>query len=362
MAFGHDSGSAPTCPAVDTTGPPIETMAGGMTFHQIATIVAGVCALWAGLLIVGLIFLHATHFSNPLEQKQIIRVITIIPSFALISFLCVLFDGAPSPYIHGGLDIGEAIPMAAFFVLISTYLVPDEGDRFSFFDQLAVVDRKGNPKSGGGSLSWYKRLCFMVFQWVPISLILWIATIITMAANIYCATSNKPHFAHIWITIVRIISTVMAIMAILRLYRRMKHVLKPRGVLKQLFCFKFCVFLNFLQTIIFSFLNSSGNLKPNKYLTYDDISNGLPSLILCCEMAIIAPVFYFAYSIKPYKIGAATPAHGPSPQYYQGGPGGIRAILSALNVFDLLGTLLAGMRGRFRGNPASRNGYAMQSH
>lgn len=83
------------------------------------------------------------------------RAIFIIPPFAVICFLCVWLDGSPQQYITPALDVAEAFPMAAFFLLISTYVVPDDGDREAFFSQLQLIDKKGN-ELGGGSLQWYR--------------------------------------------------------------------------------------------------------------------------------------------------------------------------------------------------------------
>jgi len=46
-------------------------------------------------------------------------------------------------------------------------------------------------------------------------------------------------------------SVTMAILAILRFYRRSKEIMKPRRALNELICFKIIVFLNFLQTVGF---------------------------------------------------------------------------------------------------------------
>jgi hypothetical protein len=183
-----------------------------------------------------------------LNCYRILRIITILPTFAFISFLCVLLDGSPSHYIIGALDVAESFPMAAFFLLMSAYIAPDEGNRESFFAQLEMLDKRGNPQ-GVGSLGWYQKLSFMVLQWIPVTIISWVATMIALAAGTYCLTSNNIHFAHIWITIIRAFSTAMAIGGILRFYNHSKDVLKPRGALKQLICFKVIVFLNFLQTV-----------------------------------------------------------------------------------------------------------------
>lgn len=44
--------------------------------------------------------------------------------------------------------------MAAFFLLMLTYVTPDERNRETFFDQMALVEKKGTG-SNGGSLAWY---------------------------------------------------------------------------------------------------------------------------------------------------------------------------------------------------------------
>lgn len=169
-------------------------------------------------------------------------------------------------------------------------------------------------------------------------------------------------------------STIIAITAILRFYKRFKLVLQPRGAFKQLLCFKVIVILNFLQTLIFSFLHSSGDLHANKYLSFNDLTSGLPSLILCCEMALISPFFLMVYSIKPYTLGHMSSAEIPSSrhgmQYYQGGPLGVYAILQAINVLDMVMELLKGTGAKFGWVPMqpqdqyiqlppSRNGYVL---
>lgn len=53
------------------------------------------------------------------------------PVFALVSFLYAWQD-AHAPYIVPALDVSEAFPMAAFFLLMSTYMVPHQSDRDVF--------------------------------------------------------------------------------------------------------------------------------------------------------------------------------------------------------------------------------------
>ena len=300
------------------------------------------------------------------------------------------------------------MPMAAFFLLMSTYVAPDERNRDDLFAEMAPLDKKGYVQ-GGGSLGWYQVRFFVWPETVEVStnskirnspsassngcqsasyygspqLSAWLrerivsprTTSISRTYGSVCQQSSVTSQLALTtsqITIIRTISTIIAITAILGFYKRFKSVLKPRGAFKQLLCFKVIVILNFLQTLIFSFLHSSGDLHANKYLTFNDLTNGLPSLILCCEMALIAPVFLMVYSIKPYTLGHMASPEYPSSrhgmQHYQGGPLGVYAILQAINVFDIVIELLKGTRAKFgrapirpqnqyTQPPTSHNGY-----
>jgi hypothetical protein len=94
-------------------------------------------------------------------------------------------------------------------------------------------------------------------------------------------------------------------------------------------------------------------------MTFNDIYNGLPSLILCCEMALIAPFFWFAYPARPYLISRQPPTSSLEighyrPWRYQGGPIGIYAYLEAINVLDIVKELVQATKAR--GTGESREG------
>jgi hypothetical protein len=104
---------------------------------------------------------------------------------------------------------------------------------------------------------------------------------------------------------------------------------------------------------VFNFLKSSGDLHANKYLTFNDLSNGIPALILSCEVALISPFFLIAYSPSRYVICTSS-EEGRSPGCYQGGPLGIYGLLAAINVIDIVGALVQGIKARGRGSGFSR--------
>lgn len=150
-----------------------------------------------------------------------------------------------------------------------------------------------------------------------------------------------------------------------------------QGALKQLFCVKGLVFLNFVQTVriplsftlipqhadpysqfIFNLLKSSHALHPTSHLTLDDISNSIPSLLLSCEIALVTPFFLYAFPWAPYKLRSiAASDRNHKPQHYYGGFLGVRALLAAANIFDifiaLARVLMAKVGKRGYVNPAA---------
>ena len=71
------------------------------------------------------------------------------PSFAAICFLACCFNDNTALYITPGIDVFEGIGMAAFFLLLTDYVVLD-GNLDSFFTNA----KDGMPPQG--SAVWYQ--------------------------------------------------------------------------------------------------------------------------------------------------------------------------------------------------------------
>lgn len=154
------------------------------------------------------------------------------------------------------------------------------------------------------------------------------------------------------ITIIQGFLEGAALFSVLRFYKIMKPKLTPHGVMLKLVAFKGIVFVSFLQNVsslpislmrvlivfvqaVLGILVTFHVIKPTKYMSYHDITIGLPNFILACELPFFAVMIMVAYSIEPYtslKMGRA----------YQGGPGGIKAIVAALNYSDILSSFFRG--------------------
>ncbi|KAK0507343.1 hypothetical protein JMJ35_010381 [Cladonia borealis] len=203
----------------------------------------------------------------------------------------------------------------------------------------------------------YNRVWFFVFQQPVVIFVVFLATEITEAAKVYCATSSKVVFAHNWLSSFELTTSMCAIVAVVRFHKGAKTMTVKQRTLLKLLTFKVIVFLWTTQNAIFNYLTSSGEIHANDYLFFLDFTVGLQSLIVCAEMVVVSILFQFAYPVSPYlwKHQAANPA-GRSGRNtdYSGGFLGVKAILGAANISDLPKGIVAAPAKFARGRAMKR--------
>ncbi|KAJ5984242.1 hypothetical protein N7481_006341 [Penicillium waksmanii] len=347
--FSHDDHSNTTCPMPKhLVADAPDNIVGDLTFHQFNMILSGACTGLTCLVIFTSMFNHAIHLSDPNKQTKIMRIASMFPIYSIFSLLSICFPDT-YVYLNGWVKFFQGIAMYSFFMLLCDFLAPNDRHRVEFFASLRIPSRfdKSNTTDG---LSWLKRSWFVVLQYPFVAFILAIAQCITEAQGTYCLESKDKHFAHFWINIIGILSLGVAIVAILGFYTNLKGYMKEHQPLLKLLAFKLVVGLEFLEQIIFTILHSTDALKPSDTLSYADTIIGLPTLLICLQMVPFAFLFYYAYSVKPYKTSNARVKHSSdSQQYlavvdsetgghyikrYQGGPLGVFAWLALFNPVD----------------------------
>jgi hypothetical protein len=142
--------SRAVCP-VEAHGPEIVPFVGNLTFHNFASILSGACAVASILISLTIIMLHAFNYSNPIQQRQVIRVLLLVPWVAIFSFLVVWLVGA-GEYLVESLDFGCAIAISAFLLLMCDYVLSNKAG----FDELFGAGASRTRQSTGGSPVWLR--------------------------------------------------------------------------------------------------------------------------------------------------------------------------------------------------------------
>ncbi len=143
---------------------------------------------------------------------------------------------------------------------------------------------------------------------------------------------------------------------LIQFYVQLRFDLAPHSPFLKVLAIKLVIFLSFWQSFMISILTSStlNVVSPTAKIAYPDLKVGIPSLLLCIEMALFAVLHLFAFSWKPYSSSNSTSdypmsplknAHGPN----QGGFLGVKAFVDAMNPWDLVKAFARGMRWLFVG-------------
>lgn len=315
------------CPAPDTDGDVLvgQPVVGNMTSHTLMTILAGAAAAVTLLISVFLIWKHLHRYTEPRQQRQIVRILFTPFVYAVFSFLSVL-DYNAAKFLSPVATIYEGFALASLFLLFVEYLVPNG----TWADRRQYFNKAQDPKSGQTSLAFYQRTHMLVFLFVIVNTVMSIVEIGSQATGDYCQTSLSPRFAHFWVLVVRNVAVVVAVMSILNFYKRFNSVaeFKAHKPILKLISFKLIVFINFVQTIIFSVLSGKNVLKGSSTLDVLDLNIGLPNILLCFEQVCFAIFFHYSFRSREYHEESRV-----------GGPRRLSvfaAIASSLNPLDLL--------------------------
>lgn len=102
---------------------------------------------------------------------------------------------------------------------------------------------------------------------------------ITQATGRYCESSLNPAFAHVWVMGFEALSVTIAMYCLIQFYIQMKGQLAPHRPGLKIACIKLVIFFSFWQSLLISFLVSSGTITPSRTIGYQD-SKRLPNLIV----------------------------------------------------------------------------------
>lgn len=162
--------------------------------------------------------------------------------------------------------------------------------------------------------------------------------------------------------IIESVAVTIAMYCVIQFYLQLKEPLAEHKPFLKVLAIKLVIFLSFWQSSAISVGTSTLHLvSASDTLAYPDLKVGIPSLLLCVEMALFAILHLWAFPYQPYVPGAkqtfypvADPSSGQGPRPNEhtsprGGFMGIRAFADALNLWDVIKAFGRGIRWLFVG-------------
>lgn len=301
------------------------------TFHKIITAVAIITTGLTLLISLANIARHLFDYTRPNEQRHIVRILLTPLIFSLFNALAIGFYEAAA-YLTPVAQLYEVFAVVAIFLLFLAFVCPDPREHEAYFANLERRDNKQKVVHDHGSLRWFYYIWIMVFQILPARLLCSIATWIIHA--VLCPLDPKLGDASIVIEVFESVFTVLALMSLLRFYRRLREPLKSRNAIGKLVVFKIMIFISIVQTPVFSGLLQGGVLSPSEHISYQDWSIGVPAFCTCCEMFIFSLLFLWPFSAKQYSH--REPDAEKLGQRRRARLGFFAALLDSLNILDVI--------------------------
>ncbi|KAF9460767.1 organic solute transporter Ostalpha-domain-containing protein [Collybia nuda] len=297
--------------------------------YHIGWIVAGLFAVVATVVSLWLVNKHLQRYTNRKEQRYVVRILFMVPVYALISFTSYLFWNHSTALLLLR-DGYESTVLTAFFYLLLVYLSPDPEEQKAIFLKFGLsrnADRNAMNK-GEQLKKWVFPLGFIrskpqdglyflqmmkwgVLQYCVIRPTTTLAAVILDYQGLYCEESWGLGWGHIYITTIVSISVTVAMYCLIQLYIPVSKHLSPHKPLLKLFAIKAVVFLTFWQATFLSLLNLLGVVNDTKYMTAADINIGIGALLETFEMMVFALLHIRAFTYKPYVTTSLSRAQEP---------------------------------------------------
>jgi len=287
----------------------------GFLQHASGRGISGVC-VWAAIFITcHQIYQYLRFYTNPAEQRWIVRILFIVPVYAFESWLSLLFFGGQYSstyyvYFNAIRDCYEAFVIYNFLALCYEYL-GGEGNIMS--------EIRGKPIRS----SWIQCTCclkglsynigFLRFckqatlQFCVVKPVMSVVTIWLKAKGAYEDGNWDSSQGYLYITLIYNVSISLALYALYMFYYATRDLLRPFDPVLKFGTVKAVIFLSFWQGVLLAILEQMGYINPvigpdGKIIqmTAGTVSAGYQNFLICIEMLFAAIALRYAFPIAVY--------------------------------------------------------------
>ncbi|RZF36000.1 hypothetical protein LSTR_LSTR005816 [Laodelphax striatellus] len=314
--------------AVSSTSEPLWSTVGPVAdpiFLQtkLAQCIAGAFVWVALFLTCQQIYAHLRWYTNPSEQRWIIRILFIVPIYGLHSWVSLLFFNSENYYVYFFTvrDCYEAFVIYNFLSLCYEYL----GGEGNIMSEIRGKPIRSNCIYGSCCLVGktytigFLRFCKQAtLQFCLVKPLMAFVIIFLQSFGHYHDGDWRVDGGYLYVTIIYNISVSLALYGLYLFYFATRDLLTPfQPVLK--FCtIKAVIFLSFWQGVLLAMLEHAKIIDPildssgKAISTAGTVSAGYQNFLICLEMLFAALALRAAFPYRVYAVGCITDASGRS--------------------------------------------------
>ncbi|XP_012274709.1 transmembrane protein 184B isoform X1 [Orussus abietinus] len=268
------------------------------------------------------IYQHLRWYTNPTEQRWIVRILFIVPIYATYSWVSLLFFNSESYYVYFFTvrDCYEAFVIYNFLSLCYEYL----GGEGNIMSEIRGKPIRSNCLYGTCCLVGktytigFLRFCKQAtLQFCLVKPVMAFVIIFLQSFGHYRDGDWSPDGGYIYITVIYNISVSLALYGLFLFYFATRDLLTPfEPVLK--FCtVKSVIFLSFWQGVLLAVLEKANIISPvinslGQSTSAGTVSAGYQNFLICIEMLFAAIALRYAFPYQVYSAGCVTDSRGRS--------------------------------------------------
>jgi hypothetical protein len=271
---------------------------------------AGVMVIGTVIISLRLVYLHLTHWYMPTVQKYVVRILWMVPLYAIQSWFSLRFHNSRI-YIDSVRDLYEAYVIASFVY----YLIELLGGQDSLV-QILEQKQPTQPELGRHVYplnkmlnEWELGTDFMlqckhgVLQYVVFKIVSTMLTFFFESIGIYHEGTFHWGAAYPYICFFQNMSVMYALYCLVMLYTAINEELRspinwrPLG---KFLCVKGVVFFTWWQGVIIYYLKAHGVIEHMGAWSSEDVANGLINYCIIIEMIAFALAHSYTFSYKEY--------------------------------------------------------------
>ncbi|KAI9587342.1 transmembrane protein 184B isoform X1 [Glossina fuscipes] len=279
--------------------------------------------VWAALFITcQQIYQHLRWYTNPQEQRWIVRILFIVPIYATYSWISLLFFNSANVYVYFFTvrDCYEAFVIYNFLSLCYEYL----GGEGNIMSEIRGKPIKTSCLYGTCCLKGktytigFLRFCKQAtLQFCLVKPLMAFIIIFLQVFDLYRDGNWRTDDGYIYITVIYNISVSLALYGLYLFYFATRDLLTPfEPVLK--FCtIKSVIFLSFWQGVGLAILEKAKVISPivdnaGTVTPAGTVSAGYQNFFICIEMLFAAIALRYAFPYQVYARTCIGDGHGRS--------------------------------------------------
>ncbi|XP_050300059.1 transmembrane protein 184C [Anthonomus grandis grandis] len=280
----------------------LKSLKDGFNRHDLEVLIAAVFVGAAIPISLWEIIQHVIHYTQPRLQKFIIRILWMVPIYAINAWLGLTYPDA-SVYVDSARECYEAYVIYNFLQFLLNYLNME-------MDLEANLECKPQVKHTFPMCclpNWEMGRPFVhickhgILQYTVMRPLTTAISVICKILQVYGDGQFKPSVAFPYLIVINNISQSIAMYCLIMFYRACKYELKPMEPLPKFLCIKAVVFFSFFQGVLIAFFVYTGAISSTEPdVDGVSLSTRLQDFLICIEMCLAAIAHHYSFSYKPY--------------------------------------------------------------